>query len=100
MNTENVRFGSCARYTQVVCLLYGVSLYPTWISHMRYTLCMCYIYHDSSCAIFLYRRVFDFIVSNVSTVSIVVAVGLSADTFVDTVTCPVSKISACIRYDG
>ena len=67
---------------------------------MRYTLCMCYIYHDSSCAIFLYRRVFDFTVSNVSDVSIVVAVGLSADTFADTVTRQVSKIKQCIRYDG
>ena len=48
---------------------------------------MCYIYHDSSRTVFLYRRVFDFTVSSVSDVSIVVAVGLSYDTFVDTVMC-------------
>ena len=29
-----------------------------------------------------------------------ILVGLSADTFVDTIPCQVSKIGACIRYDG
>ena len=48
----------------------------------------------------LYRRVFDFTVSSVSNVSIVVAVGLCADTLVDVLACQVSKINVCIRYDG
>ena len=50
------------------------------------------MYHDFANVILTYRRVFKITVSNVSTVSIVVVVGLSADTFVDTVTCQVSKI--------
>ena len=70
-----------------VCPLHSTYLRLARILYMRYALCMCYIYHDSSRTVFLYRRVFDFTVSSVSDVSIVVAVGLSADTFVDTVTC-------------
>ena len=61
---------------------------------------MCDIYHDSLHVVFLYRGVFKITVSSVSDVSIVVAVGLSADTFADTVTRQVSKIKQCIRYDG
>lgn len=53
------------------------------MDHVRYA---CDIYHGFVGVVFLYREVFDFTVSSVSDVSIVVAVGLSADTFVDTVT--------------
>ena len=55
-----------------------------------YVRCMsfaCYIYHGFMNMFSLYRRVFKITVSSVSDVSIVVAVGLSADTLVDTVTC-------------
>ena len=48
---------------------------------------MCDIYHDSMNVILMRREVFEITVSSVSNVSIVVAVGLSADTLVDTVTC-------------
>ena len=83
-----------------VCPLNNTYLRSAWILHMRYAPCMCDIYHDFAYVVFLYRRVFKISVSNVSSVSIVVAVGLSADTFTDTLACQVSKISLCIRYDG
>ena len=83
-----------------VCPLNNTYLRSAWILHMRYAPCMCDIYHDFAYVVFLYRRVFKISVSNVSDVSIVVAVGLSADTFTDTLACQVSKISLCIRYDG
>ena len=55
--------------------------------HVQYVLSACYISHVFVYVISLYRRVFEISVSSVSTVSIVVAVGLSADTLIDTVTC-------------
>ena len=54
---------------------------------MDYVRYACDIYHGFVGVVFLYREVFEITVSSVSDVSIVVAVGLSADTFVDTVTC-------------
>ena len=97
--------GKCSFWTVYmmhvgVCPLHSTYLRLARILYMRYALCMCYIYHDSSRTVFLYRRVFKISVSNVSNVSIVVAVGLSSDTFTDTLACQVSKISLCIRYDG
>ena len=67
------------------------------MDHVRYA---CDIYHGFVGVVFLYREVFEITVSNVSDVSIVVAVELSADTLVDTLSYLVSKISVCIRYDG
>ena len=67
------------------------------MDHVRYA---CDIYHGFVGVVFLYREVFEITVSSVSNVSIVVAVGLSADTLVDTLSYLVSKISVCIRYDG
>ena len=69
----------------------------THMDHVRYA---CDIYHGFVGVVFLYREVFEITVSNVSDVSIVVAVELSADTLVDTLSYLVSKISVCIRYDG
>ena len=48
---------------------------------------MCDMYHDFANVILTCRKVFEITMSSVSNVSIVVAVGLSADTLVDTVTC-------------
>ena len=48
---------------------------------------MCDMYHDFANVILTCRKVFEITVSSVSDVSIVVVVGLSADTLVDTVTC-------------
>ena len=67
------------------------------MDHVRYS---CDIYHGFVGVVFLYREVFEITVSSVSDVSIVVAVELSADTLVDTLSYLVSKISVCIRYDG
>ena len=67
------------------------------MDHVRYA---CDIYHGFVGVVFLYREVFEITVSSVSDVSIVVAVELSADTLVDTLSYLVSKISVCIRYDG
>lgn len=67
------------------------------MDHVRYA---CDIYHGFVGVVFLYREVFEITVSSVSDVSIVVAVELSADTLVDTLSYLVSKISICIRYDG
>ena len=61
---------------------------------------MCDMYHDFANVILTCRKVFEITVSSVSDVSIVVAVELSADTLVDTLSYLVSKISVCIRYDG
>ena len=52
-----------------VCPLNNTYLRSAWILHMRYAPCMCDIYHDAMLVISLYRRVFDFTVSNVSSVS-------------------------------
>ena len=67
------------------------------MDHVRYA---CDIYHGFVGVVFLYREVFEITVSSVSDVSIVVALGLSVDTFVDMLSYLVSKIGPCIRYDG
>ena len=75
----------------LVCSLLIVSM-PVMVAHVRCMPSACYISHVFVYVISLYRRVFEISVSSVSNVSIVVAVGLSADTFIDTVTRHVSKI--------
>ena len=86
-----------------VCMWVCSPLIVSMFIVVTYVRCMsfaCYIYHGFMNTFSLYRRVFKITVSNVSDVSIVMAVGLSADTLVDTLPCPVSKISVCIRYAG
>ncbi len=95
INHGCVMYDACMRF----CFPLIVSMFIV-ATYVRYMSSACYIYHDFMNTIFLYRKVFEITVSNVSDVSIVVAVGLSADTFTDTLACQVSKISLCIRYDG
>ena len=61
---------------------------------------LCYLYHDFAGTVFYVEEFSILPCPACPTCQRYISVGIRADTFTDTVTCQVSEIKQCIRYDG
>ncbi len=107
-NMKNVRFVWDALSIMVVrCMTYACGFVPHWSYPCLLWLRMCDVCHlyvisnMFSCTWFLYIEEFSILPCPAClTCQPYISVGLTHDTLCDTVTCRVSKIRLCIRYDG